>query len=291
MRRSSFAVLAALLACMLAGTPAAARRDGTPPIEGFRDVRFGTPLAAMPGMDAVEAPGPQRVCYERRGDDLRVGDGVAQSIHYCFVRDVLESVAIVARGERNTAALLSLFEASYGPGQRESSAGRGAPLRVLWPGRDASAWYGEPRSAALAQARIWSHDPLRMPPPRFTGRGATHDPHGDPPPPAGVLELGVPQRVRRGLVAQVSVRYRDIAPPATIELLLPPGMSVQSTVPDARVEGATVVWENLEAAAGNLKLKLLVSAQTPSGAAPLVQAVIFDAAGGRSEASAALRVR
>lgn len=52
-----------------------------------------------------------------------------------------------------------------------------------------------------------------------------------------------------------------------------------------------VVRENLDAASGNLKLKLLVSGQAPSGAAPLVQAVIFDAAGGRSEASAALRVR
>ena len=286
LRESLQTCAVALLVFVVSSAVGHAEHGGGPPILGFRDVPLGASLASLPGLDPVETLGPQRVCYERRGEDLQLGDGVLQSVRYCFDRDALEAIVVVARGERNTAALLEALQAQWGPGEREEAAGHGAPLRVLWAGRDASAYYGEPRGAELAQARIWSH-----PPQQIRRRPAVGRRGDDARPPAGTLQLNVPRRARRGLVAQVTIRYRDVAPPATVRVFVPPPLAVQSTVPEARVEGDSVVWENLGNAAENLKLKILVSAEAVVGSAPQLVAEVYDARGGRSEATGALRVR
>jgi len=243
---------------------------------GFRDVRLGTPLSAFGEVMPVETIGPGRVCYERRGEDLHLGDGVARSIRYCFAAGVLEAIVVDAQGERNTNALLETFRVAFGRG-----------------GQRAAAYYGEPRGPDAAQARVWALAPGtaaaavdRPRHRRFEGRR-----DGPPPPTAGSLQLNVPRHVRRGLVAQVSIRYRDLNPPGAVRLLLPPEFFVESTVPVARVEGPEVIWENLASASGSLKLKVLVRGDAPTGAAPALFAELLDGAGGRTGASAIMNIR
>lgn len=285
--------LALVSVLLLAGlSPAHAGGEPPAPVAGFRGVPLGTPLAALPRLEAVESRGPGRLCYERRDEDLRLGDGVAASIRWCFYRDVLEAVEIVARGGRNTAALLDVLQAEYGSGRREGSGLRGGPLRILWQGTDASAWYGEPRDCELAQARIWIHEPGRAPRAAAPARPGQRGAYAPAPPPAGTLEIAVPKRVRRGMVARVTVRFRGAAAPASVHVLLPPRVALQGAVPEARREAdGVLVWENLAGGSASLKLELLIGADVPPGASPPLQAVLFDAVGGRSEATAALVVR
>jgi len=260
---------------------------------GFRDVRLGTPLSAFGEVMPVETIGPGRVCYERRGEDLHLGDGVARSIRYCFAAGVLEAIVVDAQGERNTNALLETFRVAFGRGERERDEFTGAARRIVWDGQRAAAYYGEPRGPDAAQARVWALAPGtaaaavdRPRHRRFEGRR-----DGPPPPTAGSLQLNVPRHVRRGLVAQVSIRYRDLNPPGAVRLLLPPEFFVESTVPVARVEGPEVIWENLASASGSLKLKVLVRGDAPTGAAPALFAELLDGAGGRTGASAIMNIR
>jgi len=264
---------------------------------GFRDMRFGMPIGAVDALLPVETPAPDTICYERRGDDMRLGDGRMRSIRYCFLGGRLDSVLINAEGERNTDALLHWLEQAYGRGQRDSAGGEAR--RLLWQGRDVSAFYGEPRGRDSAQARLWVSGSEVAPsrPPRQGDRlrehrRPPHDAHRyENLPSAGELQIGAARRVRRGLVTQVSVRYRGLAAPGMIRILLPPELEVESSIPQAQMLGDELVWEGLANSAGNLKFKAMVRADSMPGAVLVVRGALFDTAGGRTEASATMRAQ
>lgn len=293
--RCAVAVLGLVAPTMLAAQPELGPLDGE---ASFRGVRLGAPLQALAGLVAVETQGPGRVCYERADDDLRFGDGLARSIRYCFERGRLAAILIAADGVGNTTALHEWLEATYGRGRRER--GVEGARRIVWEGRQASVYYGEPIGPQSAQARIWLRSLEEAQPRRpETGRR----PDFAPPPPrdgapyaapgraAGTLQIGAPRRVRRGLTAQVSVRYRGLAAPGTIRLYLPRELVVQSSVPTAQVIGDQLVWEGLSSTAGNLKFKALIPADTMLGAVLEVYGELLDGAGGRTRARAEMRVQ
>ena len=256
-------------------------------IVGFRDVLLGVPQSALDGLRPVEVLGPERECFERRGEDLRLGDGVARSIRYCFTRGYLEAVVVEAHGVRNTEALLAWLHDAYGRGRPDDSPRSRRGRRVLWNDAGASAFYGEAGGPEIAHARIWTHTPGEAPvPPRDVAVAP-----GEDVPPAGTLQIQVARRVRRGLSAQISLRYRDLDPPGLVQLRLPPEVEVESTVPEARVDGPFVFWEGLEQPAAGLKVKVRVLPEAPLGAAPRVDAALLDEFGRRTEARASFRIR
>src|SRR5262249_10341227 len=84
---------------------------------GFRDLRFGTPVAKVSGLKLIEAgPGGRARYYRRKGDSMKLGDAVLNSITYAFYKGEFSSVALETRGYINGQAMLGAFEASYGKG-------------------------------------------------------------------------------------------------------------------------------------------------------------------------------
>lgn len=282
--------------------PLPARADAAP-LDGeltFRDLRFGAPLQAVAGLVAVETQGPGRVCYERPDDDLRLGAATLRSLRYCFDRGRFTMVQMAVSGPQHADALLAWFETRFGRGRRE----RGAEdvRRIVWEGRIARAYFGEARGPQTAQAQIWLRDAedadARPGPPRGPAAAPKRPmpPHGRaadvaPPRAAGDLQVGAPRRVRRGLVAQVSLRYRGLAAPGAVIVYLPRELVVQSSVPTAQVFPDHIVWEGLQAPAGQLKFKALVPADVMAGAVIDVHAELRDAAGGRTRASGQMRAQ
>lgn len=286
----------------IAGTPSAALA-ASPPMGtlayldsayGFRDVRLGTPFASFHGLQATRHSGARQDCYRRADEDLRLGDGRAHAIRYCFVDERLQAIEIDAVGRENGNALLDVFEAAYGPGQTTRGSVDGAPS-VSWRGRQVAASFGDAGDGERVQARLW----LRG----SDGGGSSMPPRHEPPPqgwpqhePAAErgsirLQVSAARQARAGQVTTVAIQYRDATAPARIRVILPPELAVQSSVPSARVEGDYVVWDGLASGSGNLKLKLLIRPEAPVGAVPVLHVEIVDAAGARSLGSAQISVR
>lgn len=287
---------------LVASAPISARAE-MGPLDGeltFRDLRFGAPLQAVEGLVAVETQGPGRVCYERPDDDLRLGAATLRSLRYCFDRGRLTMVRMEVAGAQHSDALLAWFEKRFGRGRRE----RGAEdvRRIVWEGRIARAYFGEARGPQTAQAQIWlrdAEDAASRPGPAPGSGAAPHRPmpprgraaDAVPPRAAGDLQVGAPRRVRRGLVAQISLRYRGLAAPGAVIVYLPRELVVQSSVPTAQVFPDYIVWEGLQAPAGQLKFKALIPADVMAGAVIEVHAELRDASGGRTRASGQMRAQ
>lgn len=251
---------------------------------GFRDVRFDTPFASFHGLQPVAGPRSAGACYVRADEDLRLGDGDAEEIRYCFTDERLAAIEIRTRGRGDGAALREVLEAAYGPGRPSAS-----PGQWTWRGSYAAASLRESYEPVRSLARLWRVDePQRppIPPPPGEYEEPVPMPQG-----AARLQIDAVRQVRAGQATTVTIKYREVKPPARVRLVLSPELALQSSQPPARVEGDELVWDGLAAASGSLKLKLFVRPEAVSGSVPVLHGDLVDATGGRSEASAQFRIR
>lgn len=105
------------------------------------------------------------------------------------------------------------------------------------------------------------------------------------------ISLAAAKQVTTGLVTTVSIKYRDVQGTASIEVVLPPEMSLSQATPEAQVSGNTLTWSGLPAGAGALKVKALVAATATPGSVLAVQATVVDSASGSASDSVQLLVR
>ncbi|HYD50589.1 MAG TPA: hypothetical protein VEB21_19690 [Terriglobales bacterium] len=291
MKRLPSLLIAALL-LGLAAAPAAGTEAGAPidAINGFRDAKFGTPFRAFNGLEEVEAVGPDKVCYLRRGDDLDIGDGGRlMSIKYCFYHKRLWAVVLDAAGPHNTEALRRMLEATYGPGSTLGTPAAGGGRSYAWRGQTARGYFEQGANGIAAQARLWSSaaEAAGAQPglDEKTPLGhARHDPRR--PVQRGVpdLRLEAPLHARPGLTVQISLKYRNLTGPGRLRIKLPRLMRTVQTVPEAHVGADEVVlWGELQAKNGSVKLKAQIDANAPPGRALLIRADLDDGAGNHLE--------
>jgi hypothetical protein len=107
------------------------------------------------------------------------------------------------------------------------------------------------------------------------------------------LSITAPSTVTRGLVAQLTARYRNVNGSAIVQVNLPPELvSVQLTVPKADSNiGGVLTWNALPAPTGTIKIKALVSSTASVGAGITVTGTLMDASGARMDASDTTAVR
>jgi hypothetical protein len=113
---------------------------------GFRDLKFGTPLTALAGVMTfqnivkTESTLPLRA-YSRESDRLEVGKARVSEIVYRFGDDVLSSVVIAAEGHDNGQLLVNELKRLYGPATGETK--KGADRTMYWDGKEVHLTYSE----------------------------------------------------------------------------------------------------------------------------------------------------
>lgn len=118
---------------------------------------------------------------------------------------------------------------------------------------------------------------------------------GPAPDPAALplgLTLAAAKQVSPGLVTTISIKYLNVQGPASLEVVLPTGVSLDQATPAAAVvSGSTLTWTGLAPANGAIKLKLAVAADSAPGSILNVSASLQDGGNGSANASAQLAVR
>jgi len=80
---------------------------------GFRDLKWGAPLASIADMDVVEEQGEAKYC-KRAGDDMEFEGVLMREIVYVFCKDTLSGVLLRYDGQLNHLALLAKLGDSMG---------------------------------------------------------------------------------------------------------------------------------------------------------------------------------
>jgi len=113
---SLFIVILFSLSCSLYPGSSANSVAGGSEKDGFRGMKWGTPLQEMEseltfvGRDE----GKELEWYRKGNDDLSLGGAALESIHYVFYQGMFKKVAMVARGPDNYRLLRQHFVASFG---------------------------------------------------------------------------------------------------------------------------------------------------------------------------------
>jgi len=108
-------ILGILFAIFLIGCFASTRPSKShPDPNGFRDIKWGTEISTLKGMEEVEqdkASAKDLVWYRRKGDTLAIGEAKLENIFYSFWMGYFEGVWIDFKDEGNFEALKKeLFE-------------------------------------------------------------------------------------------------------------------------------------------------------------------------------------
>ena len=100
------------------------------PDERFRDLRWGTKVSALKGLEKVKNPEGQEGIeeYLRKKENLKFGKAALSSIHYAFWRDRLYMVTIRTKGRSNYTALRDEVFRQFGQGHRADQ----SLERYLW---------------------------------------------------------------------------------------------------------------------------------------------------------------
>ena len=137
-------------------------------------------------------------------------------------------------------------------------------------------------------------------------RGSTSDPSGktataqattvirDSSPTVGELSLALmlAPAVTRGLTTDVHASYDGLQGAGQLTLTLPPGLSVQSTVPaGALVVGDHVTWSGLGSSSGSVRARVLVSESLASGSVLSVSGTVRSGGGTTASAAGTTSVR
>ncbi|QNH60669.1 hypothetical protein [Hymenobacter sediminicola] len=85
---------------------------------GFRGLRFGSPLTEALHLRLIQDKGDEKI-YDRTDEELRVGSFTAARIHYKFFRGQFATVTIIVKGAADAQKVRPTFEALYGPARLE----------------------------------------------------------------------------------------------------------------------------------------------------------------------------
>ena len=101
------------------------------PDERFRNLRWGTEISALKGLQKIKAAEkPDDIAeYLRTKEDLKLGEIALKSIHYAFWRDRLYMVTLWTQGRSNYTALHDEVFRHFGKGCRADH----SLERYLWP--------------------------------------------------------------------------------------------------------------------------------------------------------------
>jgi hypothetical protein len=112
---------------------------------GFRGVKFGTPLSSFQGLELIQDTGATKI-YRKTNDNLKIGEAQLEQIRYHFVDDKFMGVSLFSKDESDGQALLVVLELAYGKGipQKPQPGGEGTshPTHAhefLWKGKVANA--------------------------------------------------------------------------------------------------------------------------------------------------------
>jgi hypothetical protein len=103
---------------------------------GFLDIKFGTPVESLQGMNLVDDLGELKI-YKKANEIQHLGQATVQSISYEFFGGKLMSIDLSVTGKRNSDALLQLLQAAYGHGIRPKP----EVENTFWTGHIATAHY------------------------------------------------------------------------------------------------------------------------------------------------------
>ncbi|MBW2267367.1 MAG: hypothetical protein JRH16_02230 [Deltaproteobacteria bacterium] len=150
--RGAFALLGVLWLLL----PAVARGGDVKALDtenGFRNVRFGTTLDALDGLQLLTESGAAGTqLYIRPDESLELGDARLDGVTYAFFRERLYFVTIFTSGQRNTQAVLARFRQSYGPG----AAVAGNAVEFVWQGSRVLLHFREDAATGVGMAVLTS---------------------------------------------------------------------------------------------------------------------------------------
>jgi hypothetical protein len=94
------------------------------------------------------------------------------------------------------------------------------------------------------------------------------------------LSVVAPTTVRRGLTAQLLIRYRNVSGSGDLSVTLPAGLTTELTVPDAGlgVDGQ-LVWSGLQGPSGTVKIRVMPNASAVPGSVLSIAAALTDSGG------------
>lgn len=141
--RATGGIKALLILMVLAGCAAHNRTGNLTKLDeknGFRDMRFLTPLTEFEDLEFVELKNGMG-CFKRRKEDLVVGEATVGSIRYCFYKGRLASISVWGAGSKTAGDLLKELRRNYGNGEpfslrKEDGTG---PVGEMWKGEKVTA--------------------------------------------------------------------------------------------------------------------------------------------------------
>lgn len=123
-----FHLLAALLTVLfLAAAAQGGDYVGTPAPDSFRGLKWGTPLADIPDLLAVNKPGFEDTFF-KKNERLSFGDADITSVAYYFRKDKLYRVGVAFAGRANHFLIKDRLLGMYGQGR-----GVGQKYGWMWP--------------------------------------------------------------------------------------------------------------------------------------------------------------
>lgn len=87
---------------------------------GFRDLKFGTPITAVKGLVALAPASHGSRTYQRPSDAKKIGKYALSSITYTFYKGQLSRIHIDTDDYLDSRGVLEAFQALYGPGRKDN---------------------------------------------------------------------------------------------------------------------------------------------------------------------------
>ncbi|MFT5042108.1 MAG: putative repeat protein (TIGR01451 family) [Hyphomicrobiaceae bacterium] len=105
------------------------------------------------------------------------------------------------------------------------------------------------------------------------------------------MSLTALRSVTPGTTTDLTVRYKNLQAPGSVQINLPPELTPVLAVPEAATTGTSATWTNLTSASGSMKLRVLVDAGAKGGRTLAIQTSGTDGVGGSASAQASTTVR
>ncbi|MCM8770075.1 MAG: hypothetical protein NC911_10515 [Candidatus Omnitrophica bacterium] len=87
--------------------------------DGFRGIKWGTPLSSLTGMKLVKDAGNLKE-YQKEDDVLQIGQAKLEKITYSFYQGLLESITAETKGKENFEQLKTAAQERFGAGHQRS---------------------------------------------------------------------------------------------------------------------------------------------------------------------------
>jgi len=120
-------ILTLAVALLLVSAASAGDFSAAPAPDGFRGIKWGTPLEKIPGLLAVKKAGFTDT-YFRKDERHNFGDADINSVAYYFRKDKMYRVGVSFSGRANHFLIKERLISMYGPGR-----GVGQRYGWMWP--------------------------------------------------------------------------------------------------------------------------------------------------------------